>query len=110
MSRFGEEEIKGLVGADLTVEQGYHAAQLSTLTALQAIQSLVGIDNVVRIFKVLGMVNVAPGFNNTTGVVHGCSELLLEVFGEQGQHARSAVGMVIPFNYATEVELIAEVR
>ena len=64
----------------------------------------------MRIFKVLGMVNVAPGFNNTTGVVHGCSELLLEVFSEHGQHARSAVGMVMPFNYATEVELIAEVR
>ena len=110
VSRFGELEVKGLVGADLSVEQGYHAAQLSTLNALQAIHSLVGIDNVVRIFKVLGMVNVAPGFNNTTGVVHGCSELLLEVFGEHGQHARSAVGMVIPFNYATEVELIAEVR
>jgi hypothetical protein len=78
-----KKKVKGLVGADLTVEQGYHAAQLSTLNALQAIHSLVGIDNVVRIFKVLGMVNVAPGFNNTTGVVHGCSELLLEVFGEQ---------------------------
>ena len=69
VSRFGELEVKGLVGADLSVEQGYHAAQLSTLNALQAIHSLVGIDNVVRIFKVLGMVNVAPGFNNTTSLI-----------------------------------------
>jgi enamine deaminase RidA (YjgF/YER057c/UK114 family) len=83
---------------------------LSTLNALQAIHTLVGIDNVVRVVKVLGMVNVAPGFDNTPGVIHGCSDLLLAVFGEAGAHARSAVGMVIPFNYATEVELIVEVR
>jgi hypothetical protein len=55
------------------------------------------------------MVNVGPGFDNTPGVIHGCSDLLIEVFGSAGAHARSAVGMVIPFNFATEVELIVEV-
>jgi len=109
VSRFGTDEVKGKVGADLTVEQGYHAAKLSTLNAVQAVHSLVGLDSVVRVVKVLGMVNVGPGFDNTPGVIHGCSDLLLEVFGSAGAHARSAVGMVIPFNFATEVELIVEV-
>lgn len=109
VSRFQDTEIKGHIGADLTIEQGYQAARLSTLNALQAVHSLVGLDQVVRIVKVLGMVNVAPGFDNTPAVIHGCSDLLLEVFGDAGRHARSAVGMVIPFNFATEVELIIEV-
>lgn len=111
VSRFGGREIKGKLGTDLTVEQGYEAARLATLGALNAIHSLAGsLDNVVQMVKVLGMVNVAPGFDNTPGVIHGCSDLLLEVFGEAGRHARSAVGMTIPFNYAVEIELIAEVR
>jgi enamine deaminase RidA (YjgF/YER057c/UK114 family) len=111
VSRFGGREIKGKLGADLTVEQGYEAARLATLAALNAIHSLAGgLDNVVQLVKVLGMVNVAPGFDNTPGVIHGCSDLLNEVFGKAGRHARSAVGMTIPFNYAVEVELIAEVR
>jgi enamine deaminase RidA (YjgF/YER057c/UK114 family) len=111
VSRFGGREIKGKLGADLTVEQGYEAARLATLAALNAIHSLAGgLDKVAQMVKVLGMVNVAPGFDNTPGVIHGCSDLLVEVFGEAGRHARSAVGMTIPFNYAVEVELIAEVR
>jgi enamine deaminase RidA (YjgF/YER057c/UK114 family) len=109
VSRFQEHEIKGHIGADLTVDQGYQAARLSTLNALQAVHSLVGLDTVVRVVKVLGMVNVAPGFDNTPAVIHGCSDLLLEVFGDAGRHARSAVGMVIPFAFATEVELIVQV-
>jgi enamine deaminase RidA (YjgF/YER057c/UK114 family) len=56
------------------------------------------------------MVNVAPDFDNTPGVIHGCSDLLLEVFGEAGRHARSAVGMTIPNNYAVEIEMIVEVK
>jgi enamine deaminase RidA (YjgF/YER057c/UK114 family) len=110
VSRFGGREIKGKVGGDLTVEQGYEAARLAALAALNAIHVLAGgLDNVRQMVKVLGMVNVAPGFDNTPGVIHGCSDLLLEVFGEAGRHARSAVGMTIPLNFAVEVELIAEV-
>jgi enamine deaminase RidA (YjgF/YER057c/UK114 family) len=111
VSRWGGQEIKGRLGDDLTVEQGYEAARLSALSCLSAVKTLAGsLDNVVRIVKVLGMVNVAPGFDNTPGVIHGCSDLLLEVFGAAGKHARSAVGMTLPFNYAVEIELIAEVR
>ena len=102
---------KGKVGADLTVEEAYEGAKFSALNCLQAIHSLTGsIDNITRIVKVLGMVNGAPGFDNTPGVIHGCSDFLREVFGAAGHHARSAVGMTLPFNFAVEVELVAEVK
>ncbi len=111
VSRFGDQSVVGKVGADLTVEQGYEGAKLSALGCLQAVKSLVGsLDNVVRVVKVLGMVNSAPGFNNTPGVIHGASDLFLEVFGEAGRHARSAVGMQIPGDFAVEVEAIFEVK
>ncbi|GAB4439977.1 MAG: RidA family protein [Chloroflexi bacterium OHK40] len=111
VSRWGDREIKGKLGADLTVEVGYEAARLCALGCLRAVKALTGsLDAVVQVVKVLGMVNVAPGFDNTPGVIHGCSDLLREVFGEAGRHARSAVGMTIPFNYAVEVEMVVEVR
>lgn len=104
------QTVFGKVGLDLSVEEGYAAARLATLNCLRAIKTLAGsLDNVSRVVKVFGMVNVAPDFNNTPGVIHGCSDLLLEVFGEAGRHARSAVGMTIPMNYAVEVEMIVEV-
>lgn len=108
---WGGKVIKGKVGADLTVEEGYEAAKLCTVNCLQAIKSVTGsLDKVKRIVKVFGMVNVAPDFDNTPGVIHGCSDLLREVFGEAGYHARSAIGLTVPFNYAVEIELIAEVE
>ncbi|HMP38950.1 MAG TPA: RidA family protein [Roseiflexaceae bacterium] len=111
VSRWGDREIKGKLGTDLSVEQGYEAARLSALGCLSAVKTLAGsLDNVVQIVKVLGMVNVAPGFDNTPGVIHGCSDLLIEVFGDAGRHARSAVGMTLPFDYAVEIEMIVEVR
>ena len=111
VSRWGDREIKGKLGSDLSVEQGYDAALLSTLSALRAIKSLAGsLDTVVQIVKVLGMVNVAPDFNNTPGVIHGASDLFIAVFGEAGRHARSAVGMQIPSDYAVEVEAIFEMK
>jgi len=110
VSRWGDREIKGKVGRDLTVEQAYEAARCSALSCLAAIKTLAGsLDHVVQVVKVLGMVNVAPDFDNTPGVIHGCSDLLLEVFGEAGRHARSAVGMTIPNNFAVEIEMIVEV-
>ncbi len=110
-SQWDGKDVKGKVGADLTVEEGYAAARLCALNCLRAVKTVAGsLDNIVQFVKVLGMVNVAPGFDNTPGVMHGCSDLLVEVFGPVGRHARSAVGMTIPFNYAVEVELIVEVR
>src|SRR5215204_1157814 len=80
VSRWGDKEIKGKVGRDLTVEQGYEAARYAALNCLRAVKTVVGsLDNVTRFVKVLGMVNVAPDFNDTPGVIHGCSDLLNEV-------------------------------
>ena len=111
VSSWGEQAIKGKLGADVSVEEGYTAARLCALGCLRAVKSVTGsLDDVVRIVKVLGMVNVAPGFDDTPGVIHGCSHFLREVFGEAGHHARSAVGMTIPFNYAVEIEMVVEVR
>lgn len=111
VSKWGDKTIMGKVGRDVTVEEGYEAAQMSTLNCLAAIKTLTGsLDNIVRVVKVLGMVNVAPDFDKTPEVIHGCSDLLLEVFGEAGKHARSAVGMTIPHNWAVEVEMIVEVK
>jgi enamine deaminase RidA (YjgF/YER057c/UK114 family) len=111
VSRWEGREIKGKLGADLSVEQGYEAARFSALSCLAAIKTLAGsLDNVAQVVKVLGMVNVAPGFDNTPGVIHGCSDLLLEAFGEAGRHARSAVGMTLPLNFAVEIEMIVEVQ
>ena len=105
------QAVMGKVGQDISVEEGYAAARLATLNCLRAIKTLAGsLDAVTRIVKVFGMVNAAPDFNNTPAVIHGCSDLLLEVFGEAGRHARSAVGMTIPLNYAVEVEMIVEVE
>jgi enamine deaminase RidA (YjgF/YER057c/UK114 family) len=108
VSTWDGRDIKGKVGGDLTVQQGYEAARLCTLNNLSAIRSVVdSLDQVARIVKVLGMVNVAPGFDNTPGVINGCSDLLREVFGaEKGLHSRSAVGVTLPFNWAVEIEMV----
>jgi len=111
VSSWGDDIVKGLVGYDVDVERGYKGAEYAAVNCLQAVHSLVGsIDNVTRVVKALGMVNVGPGFNDTPGVIHGASDLFLEIFGDAGQHARSAVGMTIPFNFSVEVEAIFEVK
>lgn len=111
VSRWGDAKVVGKVGYDVTVEEGYEGAKMSALNCLAAVHTLAGgIDNVVKVVKVLGMVNVAPGFNNTPGVIHGASDLFINVFGDAGRHARSAVGMQIPGDFAVEVEAIFEVK
>jgi len=103
--------IKGRLGRDLSVEQGYEAARFCALNCLRAIKGVAGsLDTIAQVVKVLGMVNVAPDFVDTPPVIHGCSDLLLQVFGEAGRHARSAVGMTIPENYAVEIEMIVELK
>lgn len=100
----------GKVGAEVTPEDARVAARTCALNALAAIDSVVGIDNVTRVVKVVGFVASAPGFTGQPGVVNGASELLGEVFGEAGVHARSAVGVSeLPLDAPVEVELIVEV-
>ena len=97
----------GKVGAELTAEQGYDAARRVGLGLIATLkQSLGDLDRVAGWVKLFGMVNVAPGFNALPGVINGCSELILEVFGaEVGAHARSAVGMAaLPFDVPVEIE------
>ena len=111
VSRWEGKAIQGKVGRDVSIEEGYEAARMCTLNCLAAVKTLCGsLDNVVRIVKVLGMVNVAPDFDKTPEVIHGCSDLLREVFGDAGRHARSAVGMTIPHNWAVEIEMVVEVK
>ena len=102
----------GKLGADLTVEQGYQVARDVGISLIAAMKAGLGdLSRVKRIVKVLGMVNSAPDFGDQPKVINGCSDLLVEIFGENGKHARSAVGMgALPGNIAVEIELIAEVE
>ncbi len=101
---------KGKLGKDLTVEQGREAARQAGLIMLTKIRAALGsLDRVKRMVKVLGMVNSAEGFGDQPLVVNGFSDLMVEVFGEAGKHARSAVGMAgLPGNSPIEVEMIVE--
>ncbi len=100
----------GKIGTDVTAEEGKALAWICALNALAAVDSLVGIDAVTQVVKVVGFVASAPGFNGQPGVVNGASDLLAEVFGDRGSHARSAVGVSeLPLDAPVEVELVVEV-
>lgn len=104
--------VKGKVGDTVSFDAGRQAARLVGLQLLAVLHAELGsLDEVVQIVKLLGMVNCAPGFTNTPGVIDGCSELFIEVFGESGRAARSAVGMAeLPFDLSVEIEAIVQVR
>ena len=105
--------VRGKVGKDLTLKQGYEAARLVGINVLSTVRSTLGsLDKVVRLVKVLGMVNCTPDFTQQPQVINGFSELMVQVFGETlGKGARSAVGMgSLPGNIAVEIEAIFQVR
>jgi enamine deaminase RidA (YjgF/YER057c/UK114 family) len=101
----------GKVGRELTVEQGQEAARLVGLNLLASTREALGnLDRVKRIVKVLGMVNSAPGFTDQPRVINGFSDLMVDVFGDAGRHARSAVGLAeLPFGIGVEIEMIVEI-
>jgi enamine deaminase RidA (YjgF/YER057c/UK114 family) len=100
----------GKVGTDVSPEDGHALARICALNALAAVDALVGLDAVTRVVKVVGFVASGPNFNGQPAVVNGASELLGEVFGEAGAHARSAVGVSeLPLDAPVEVELICEI-
>jgi enamine deaminase RidA (YjgF/YER057c/UK114 family) len=103
--------VTGKVGADVTVEEGYEAARLVGLAICAGLKQELGdLDRVSRWVKVLGLVNCAPGFSKTPAVINGFSELIMELWGEAGRHARSAIGASeLPFDVPVEVEAIVEV-
>jgi enamine deaminase RidA (YjgF/YER057c/UK114 family) len=102
----------GKVGTEISVEEATEDALLTGLNLLAAIRSAVGsLDRVERVVKIFGMVNAAPGFGDHPKVIDGCSKLMVDVFGEAGRHARSAVGVgSLPGNMTVEIEAIVKVR
>jgi len=106
------EYIRGKLGRELTVEEGYQAAKHVMLNILQSIKGVVGdLDKVRRVVKVLGFVNCTEDFPDQPKVINGASDLLVALYGERGRHARSAVGMQqLPFGIAVEIEMVVEVE
>lgn len=104
--------IQGKLGKDLDVEQGYDAARQVMLNVLQSVKQELGdLDKVKRVVKLLGFVNCTPDFPDQPKVINGASDLLVELFGERGRHARSAVGtQQLPFGIAVEIEMVVEVE
>jgi enamine deaminase RidA (YjgF/YER057c/UK114 family) len=108
----GELKAKGKVGGELTVEEGYECAKIAALNCLAAVKSMVtDLDRVNRIIRVTGFVNSALGFTEQPKVLNGASDLLVEIFGERGKHARLAIGATeLPGGAPVEVEMVVEVR
>ena len=102
----------GKLGQDMTTEQGYEAARLVGINILARMKDAVGdLDRIVRVVKLLSMVNSAPDFAEQPAVANGCSDLMVEVFGDAGRHARSAVGLAaLPGRIPVETEVILEVE
>ncbi len=104
--------ITGKVGSDLTTEQGYEAARRIAIGLLGSLKAAIGnLEKVRQVVKLLGLVNCGPDFADQPKVINGASDFLVEVFGDKGKHARSAVGMIaLPLNIAVEIEMIVEVE
>ena len=108
----GQFPYVGRVGADVTLEQGYESARLCALNGLAAAKSVLGtLDRIAEVVQVRGFVNSAPDFHDQPRVINGASELLVEVFGEQGRHARAALGTDnLPGNIPVEIEFVFRVE
>ena len=103
--------MRGRVGAELTAEEGYEAARLTTLSILASLRAELGeLDRVTGWVKALGLVQCAPGFDKPPAVINGFTDLVLELWGEAGHHARSAIGAgQLPFDVPVEIEAVVEV-
>ena len=104
--------VKGKLGKDLSIEEGYEAARLTGIALLSSLKSEIGdLSKVRRVVKVFGMVNADPLFTDQPKVINGCSDLLVEVFGDRGRHARAAVGMAsLPVGIAVEIDMVVEIE
>ncbi len=110
VSRLNDEVMKGLVGKDLDIPQAQRAAEICAYNCIRAVGAVADIDSIKRVIKVLGMVNVAPGFVQTPEVINGATSFLNKLFGPENTHARSAVGMTIPHDFAVEIEMVFELE
>jgi enamine deaminase RidA (YjgF/YER057c/UK114 family) len=104
-------EITGKLGLDVSIEEGYEGARLTAINQLAVLKSMLGdLKKVKRIVKVLGLVNSDPAFIDQPKVINGFSDLMVDVFGERGKHARAAIGVAtLPRGQAVEIELVVEV-
>ena len=112
LSNDGTGRIKGALGVDLSVEDGVAAARICGVNLLAQMKAAAGgdLDNVVRVVKLNGFVQAGPDFYDIPKVINGCSDLMVEVLGDAGRHARSAVGMYkIPLGFAVEIDALIEV-
>lgn len=102
----------GKVGENVTAEEAYQHARLTGIHLLSVVHSALGsLDRVDRVVKILGFVNACPSFKSYPKIINGCSDLMVEVFGERGRHARSAVGVIgLPENITVEIEAVFEIR
>ena len=109
--REGKVVMSGKLGADLSIEQGYEAARITAIDILGVLKSELGdLDKINQFVKVLGFVQSTDDFFDQPKVINGASDLFVEVLGEKGRHARSAIGTsVLPFNLPVEIEVIVEV-
>jgi enamine deaminase RidA (YjgF/YER057c/UK114 family) len=107
----GKNQYIGKLGREFTAQQGYEAAKLTMLNLLESLKKCIGdLDKVTQVVKLLGMVNSTPDFTEQPVVINGATELLIELYGDRGRHARSAVGMgQLPGGMAVEIEMIVEV-
>ena len=105
----GTVQIKGKVGADVDLATAQKAAEICAFNCIRAVGAVADIESIERVVKIFGMVNVADGFSDTSTVINGCTEFLTKLLGESGYHARSAVGMALPANWAVEIEMVAQV-
>jgi enamine deaminase RidA (YjgF/YER057c/UK114 family) len=106
----GDVSIKGKVGTDIDLPTAQKAAELCAFNCLRAVGAVVDVESISRVIKMFGMVNLGEGFTDTSGVINGATDLLNALFGPEKTHARSAVGMTLPANWAVEIELVVEVR
>ena len=113
ISNDGAGRLKGTLGVDLTIEDGIAAARICGINLLAQMKAAAGgdLDNVIRVIKLNGFVQAGPDFYDIPKVINGCSDLMVEVLGDAGRHARSAVGMYkIPLGFAVEIDALIEVR
>ncbi|MDO6565916.1 RidA family protein [Alteromonas sp. 1_MG-2023] len=105
------KELRGKVGKDVTIDEAYAGARLTAINQLAVLKTMLGdLKRVKRIVKVLGMVNSSPDFVEQPAVINGFSDLMVEVFGDRGRHARAAVGMAsLPRDQSVEIELVVEI-
>ena|SRR6185295_13570784 len=103
-------EIRGKVGTDVDLARAQKAAEICAYNCLRAAGAVVDIESITRVVKLFGMVNVADGFDRTSEVINGCSVFLQKIFVEHGYHARTAVGMVLPSNWAVEIEMVFSIE